>query len=254
MTQAMVCFVLFALALQRPSSFTGQLTISVAVSLTEAMEEMAKEYEAAGGDRVVFNFGGSNMLARQIVNGAPVDVFISADAMQMDVVERAQMVAPGTRIALLSNQLAIVARAERSEALTSAASLTAKTVRRIAVGDPEAVPAGVYAKQYLERVGLWGTLQAKLVPAANVRAALAAVENGSADAGIVYVTDVRAARGVRVATVISGPDAPAIVYPACVIAQSRRRDAAVRFLRFLQTPAAGVVFQRHGFQPLASSP
>jgi molybdate transport system substrate-binding protein len=254
MPQAVACFILLALAWQRPSPFSGPLTVSAAVSLTEAMEEVAKEYEASGADRVVFNFGGSNMLARQIVNGAPVDVFISADAWQMDVVERAQMVAPGTRVSLLSNQLAIVGRAERAEGLTSAASLAGAAVRRIAVGDPEAVPAGVYAKQYLERVGLWRTLQAKLLPAANVRAALAAVENGSADAGIVYVSDVRAARGVRVASVVSGPDAPSIVYPACVVAGSRRRDAGVSFLKFLQTPAASRVFQRHGFQPLASRP
>jgi molybdate transport system substrate-binding protein len=216
------------------------------------MRGIARAYEASGGSRVVFNFAGSNVLARQIVNGAPVDVFISADRAQMALVEKAGMVSPGTCIPLLGNQLAIVARRERSEAPDSVWALATAGVRRIAIGDPEAVPAGVYAKQYLERVGLWQMLQPKLLPSASGRAALAAVENGGADAGIVYVTDARASDAVRVTTVVTGPDAPAIVYPACVISSSRRKNGAGAFLKFLQTPEAGRIFTEYGFQPLAA--
>jgi molybdate transport system substrate-binding protein len=229
------------------------ITVSAAISLSEAMQAAATAYEASGGNRVVLNFAASNVLSRQIVNGARVDVFISADARQMALVEKAGLVAPRTLVQLLGNQLAIVSRKDRPDALDSPASLAAPGIRRIAIGDPEAVPAGVYARQYLERVGLWQALQPKLLPTASVRAALATVENGGADAGIVYVTDARAAEAVRVTMVITGPDAPAIVYPACVVSSSTRTEAAARFLTFLQTPAASRIFLQHGFLPLASS-
>lgn len=239
------------LALAAQSGSAQPITVSAAVSLTEAMQAIARAYETSGG-RVVFNFAGSNVLSRQIVNGAPVDVFISADGAQMAVVEKAGIVSPGTLIPLLGNQLAIVVRKERPQPLDSAAALAAAGVRRIAIGNPEAVPAGVYAKQYLERTGLWQVLQPKLLPSGSVRAALAAVETGAADAGIVYVTDARVSDAVRVATVITGPDAPSIVYPACVVSSSKRKEAAAAFVTFLQTPAASRIFREHGFQPLAA--
>jgi molybdate transport system substrate-binding protein len=229
------------------------ITVSAAVSLTEVMQAIAAAYEASGGHRVVLNYAGSNVLARQIINGAPVDVFISADAAQMALVEKAGMVSPGTLSPLVGNQLAIVVRKERAEAPGSAAGLTAASVRRIAIGDPEAVPAGVYARQYLERIGLWQAVQTKLLPSAGVRAALAAVENGAADAGIVYVTDARASAAVRVATVIAGPDAPSIIYPVCVVTSSKRKASGAAFVKFLQTPDASRIFRQHGFEPLAAS-
>ena len=241
-----------ALALAAQGDSTAPLTVSAAISLTEVLEEIAKEYRAAGGGPVVFNFGGSNTLARQIIHGAPVDVFISADSAQMRVVENGGMIVPGTIVPLLGNQLAVVVRKDRAGDVASVAALAAPSVRRVAIGDPEAVPAGVYAKQYLERAGLWQTLQPKLVPAGSVRGALTAVENRAADAAIVYVTDARASRDVRVVTVVTGPDAPLIVYPAAVVGSSRRRDQAMLFLKFLQTPRARAIFEQHGFQPLAS--
>jgi molybdate transport system substrate-binding protein len=251
MLRALVYFAAVVLTVQGRSG--DPITVSAAVSLTEAMQEIGTAFETSTGQRVIFNFGGSNVLARQIVNGAPVDVFISADTAQMDLVERARLAVVGSRAAITSNRLAIVVRRDRASPPTSAAALADASVRRIAIGDPEAVPAGVYARQYLERVGVWERLQRKLLPSANVRAALAAVENGSADAGIVYVTDVRAARELTVSLTISGPDAPRIAYPACVVASSRRAEAASRFLQFLQAPAAAEIFRRHGFQPLNSA-
>jgi molybdate transport system substrate-binding protein len=225
------------------------ITVSAAVSLTEALEEIARLYESSGG-RIGLNFGASNVLSRQIVNGAPVDLFISADEAQMALVEKAGMVAAGSRVPLLHNQLAVVVRSDRSRPIASVAALATDAVKRIAIGDPEAVPAGVYAKIYLERVGLFSKLQPKLLPFASARAALSAVESGGADAGLVYVTDARASKRVRVATIITGPDAPDIVYPACVIQSSARRDAAGAFLKFLQTAEASRVFERYGFQPV----
>jgi len=225
------------------------ITVSAAVSLTESLQEIVKRYEPSGG-RVGLNLAASNVLSRQIVNGAPVDVFISADEAQMAVVEKASLVAAGSRVALLHNLLAIVVRADRSAPLASAAALASDGVTRIAIGDPEAVPAGVYAKSYLERIGLFAKLQPKLLPSSSVRAALAAVESGGADAGLVYVTDARASKRVRVAAVISGPDAPDIVYPACIVQSSAKREAASAFLQYLQTADAAEIFERHGFLPI----
>jgi molybdate transport system substrate-binding protein len=241
------------LALAAQGESPAPLTISAAISLTEALEDAAKAYKAAGGGRIVFNFGGSNVLARQIVNGAPVDLFISADAAQMRVVENAGMISPGTVVPLLSNELAVIVRKDRSVPPSSVAALTGPGVRRVAIGDPQAVPAGVYARQYLERAGLWQALEPKLLPSASVRAALTAVESGGADAAIVYVTDARLSPNVRLVAVVTGPNAPLIVYPAGVVASSRRGDAALSFLKFLQTPVARGIFKQYGFQPLASA-
>jgi molybdate transport system substrate-binding protein len=229
------------------------LTVSAAVSLTDVMDAIGRAYAAAGGDRVTFNFGASNILARQIVNGAPVDVFISADEAQMDVVAQAAMVEAGSRLPIVQNQLAIVVRSDWKGQLTDASALAGSEIRRIAVGDPMAVPAGVYAKQYLERVGLWSSLQPKLLPAASVRGALVAVESGAADAGIVYTTDAQRSRGVRLAFAISGPDAPRIVYPACTVRTSGRKAAARKFLTFLTSQDAGRIFRDNGFRPAADS-
>ncbi len=227
------------------------LTVSAAVSLTEALEEAATAYRAAGGTPVVFNFGGSNTLARQIVNGAPADVFISADEMQMDVVDKAGLVAAGTRAPIVANRLVLVV--DSRSPVKAVTDLGAAEVRRIAIGDPAAVPAGVYARQYLERIGQWGRLEQKVVPVGNVRAALTAVQNGSADAALVYATDARTAPALRIVATIIGPDAPRIVYPASVVKTTRQPAAAARFLEFLRTPPARAIFERHGFAPVTDA-
>jgi len=228
------------------------ITVSAAVSMTEALEAVGAAYRAAGGGPVVFNFAGSNVLARQIVNGAPVDVFVSADEAQMDVVEKAGMVAPGTRMPVAGNRLVLVA--DPRSAVKSVGDLAAATVRRIAVGDPAAVPAGVYTRQYLERSGQWARLEPKLVPSANVRAALTAVQNGSADAAFVYATDARLAPRLTVVTTITGAGAPNIVYPACVVKATRQPAAAARFLQFLGSAEARAILETHGFQAVSDAP
>jgi molybdate transport system substrate-binding protein len=233
-------------------SSPAAITVSAAVSLTEALEEVAAAFGAAGGARVVFNSGGSNVLARQIVNGAPVDVFVSADDMQMDVVEKAGLVAEGTRVPIVANRLVLVVDA--GSAVTSVADLGAATVRRIAIGDPAAVPAGVYARQYLERIGQWAGLESKMVPSANVRAALTAVQNGSADAAFVYATDARLAPQLRVVTTATGPSAPRIVYPGCVVKTARQPAAAAQFLHFLRSASGRVILEKHGFSPVTDAP
>ena len=227
----------------------GHLTVSAAASLTDALEEIASAYAAQGGPSVRFNFAGSNVLARQVASGAPVDLFISADEAQMDVAQRSGAIDEATRVDLLGNRLAVVTAI--GTPLLTPSDLDGPRIHRLAVGDPAAVPAGVYARQYLERIGLWNRLVPALVPVGNVRAALSAVENGSADAAIVYETDAAISRRVNVAFTVTGPDAPRIVYPAAVVKRSPRRAEAVRFLAYLRSEPATATFQRFKFEPLA---
>jgi molybdate transport system substrate-binding protein len=224
------------------------LLVSAAISLTDALTESAAAYRAGGGGEVRFNFAGSNVLARQIVNGAPADLFISADAAQMALA--ASRNAVDAAVPLLHNRLAVVTPSGQAVRVPDLQGLL--RLRRIAVGDPDAVPAGVYAREYLQRRGLWASLQPRLLPLANVRAALNAVESGGADAGIVYESDAAASPRVDLAVLIDGPDAPVITYPAALVTRSTNKGAAARFLRYLQGPEAGSIFRRYRFRPAAS--
>ena len=190
------------------SAPSGPITVAAAVSLTEVLDEIARAYAAAGGGLVRFNLAGSNVLARQIVNSAPADVFISADETQMDVVEKAGAVLAGSRVDLVANQLAVVATPDRVELVRREFARAPAEIRRLAIGDPAAVPAGVYARRYLEQRGLWAAYEPRVVPTTNVRSALTAVETGSVDAAIVYLTDLAAARTAVLAFTVPTADGP----------------------------------------------
>ena len=230
------------------------VTVSAAVSLTDTLTAIATDYANAGRGSVRFNFGASNVLARQIVSGAPVDLFISADGEQMDVVAQAGLLVAGTRSDLLSNQLAVVVPNDRPRTFRSIRDITDPAFKRIALGEPAAVPAGVYARQYLEKEGLWNAIAARVVPAGSVRAALAAVESGAADAAIVYRTDARVALRATVAWVVPTAAGPHIVYPVAVIRTTSALDEARRFLDFLRGAAATRAFQRAGFSVIPVPP
>jgi molybdate transport system substrate-binding protein len=223
------------------------ITVSAAVSLTDALSAIAEEYGREGRGSVRFNFAASNVLARQIVAGAPVDLFISADEAQMDAVAAAQLLTEGSRVDLLRNQLAIVVPSDRPRRLTGPRDLTNAAFRRIAIGDPAAVPAGVYAKTWLEKEGLWEALEPRMVPSGSVRAALAAVESGAADAAIVYRTDARVALKATVAYVVAADRGPRIVYPAALVRGSAAQAEARRFLDYLRGGNAARTFERFGF-------
>jgi len=222
-----------------------QVVVSAAVSLTEVLQQLAPMYQARTGERVVLNLGSSNTLARQISFGAGVDIFISADEAQMNAV--AARIDPASRVELLSNQLAIAVPDDRPRAMTSARGLLDPAIRRVAIGDPAAVPAGVYAKQYLQMLGIWSELTTKIVPSGSVRLALAAVESGAADAAIVYRTDVATATHAREAFVVPASEGPRIVYPAALVRSGSNPDGARRLLAFLRSPEATAVFTRAGF-------
>ena len=228
-----------------------EVTVFAAVSLTEALRQVGKLYEARSGDTVVFNFGASSDLARQIQEGAPADVFFSADTAQMETLERAGLVRAGSRVDVLSNVLVAIVPADSKADVRGVSDLV--RLGRIALADPQAVPAGVYARTYLESVGLWERIKDHVIPTLNVRAALAAVESGNADAGFVYRTDVSASIRARIAFEVPPGGGPRIVYPLAPIASSRKAGAA-GFARFLVSPEALQVYTKHGFLVIALPP
>ena len=241
--------VILILTLLASGVFAETLTVSAAASLTDAAEEIATSYEKATGVKVALNLGASNQLARQIEEGAPVDLFLSADEASVDRLERKGLLAAGSRRSILSNTLVIVVEKGSRLAVDSPRALASGSVRSLALAEPGSVPAGIYARQYLEALGLWESVRPKVIPTENVRAALAAVESGNADAAIVYRTDAGISRKIRVAYEVPPGSGPPISYGAAIIRESRQASAARRFLSYLESPAASAVFRRHGFRP-----
>jgi molybdate transport system substrate-binding protein len=232
------------LLIASPMVRAEEILVFAASSLTNALQETAADWEKASDDEIVFNLGASNDLARQIKAGAPADVFFSADKAQMDGLEKEGLVRAADRVDLLSNTLVVVVPTASSARMREPADLGA--FKTLALADPQAVPAGVYARTWLESRGLWGRLQARVVPALNVRAALAAVESENVEAGIVYKTDAALSKRVRVAFEVPRAEGPAIVYPVAPMAASSKAATAA-FVKHLRSPAAREVFTRHGF-------
>jgi molybdate transport system substrate-binding protein len=240
---------LVLLAAALPARAAEPLTVFAAASLATALDEAAERYEAETGERVALAYAGSSALARQIDQGAPADVFLSANPGWMDWLEERGRVAPDTRRDLLRNRLVLAAHGEAAPVDLSRLDIKALLGdRRLAVALTGAVPAGLYAKAALSSLGLWKEARPRLAEADNVRAALALVARGEAPYGIVYATDAAAEPAVSVAAVFPEATHPPIVYPAAVVAEGDRTRAA-RFLAWLAGPEAGAVFARHGFAP-----
>lgn len=228
-------------------SRAAELTIFAAASLSDALKEIASKYEPASGDKLTFNFAASSVLARQIKEGAPADVFFSADEAKMNDLAKAGLIVPTTRRSLLSNSLVIVVPAASDRKIDSARDLAGDRVKRLALAEPQTVPAGIYARSYLQKLGLWDAIAAKVIPTENVRACLAAVESANVDAGIVYKTDALISKKVQVAVEIPAAEGPAISYPLALIKGSKQPDAAASFLAYLASPDVKSVFAKYGF-------
>jgi molybdate transport system substrate-binding protein len=237
-------WIVVALLVLAAPAAAEEVALYAASSLTECLKELSQGFEKSTGHTVVFNLGGSNDLARQIKAGAPADVFFSADKAQMDGLEAAGLVRARDRVNVLSNVLVVVAPAASTARLRGPRDL--QTVRRLALADPQAVPAGVYARTWLESIGLWDELEDKVVPTLNVRAALSAVESENADAGIVYRTDAGISKRVKVAFEVPRDQGPAIVYPLAPIAGSKK-PATAELVRYLTSAAARELYGRYGF-------
>lgn len=228
---------------------TGPVVLAAA-SLQETLTEAANAWAGRRHAKPVLSFASSSALARQIEAGAPADLFISADEEWMDYVAKKGLVQPGTRASFLSNRLVLIAPADsRARPIVIGRNFPLARLLgngRLAMADPNAVPAGKYGKAALSNLGIWGAVSQRVASAENVRAAMALVERGEAPYGIVYATDARASRGVKVVGTFPADTHAPITYPIARLKTSSNRDAEV-FRRFLLSPAGKAIFARRGF-------
>jgi len=228
----------------------GKITVFAAASLTNAMQDIAKEYKKEKNVEVVSSFASSSTLARQIEAGAPADLFISADQKWMDYAVDKKAIDTSSRETLLGNSLVAVApKASKLDKVT----IDAKTDwtrlldgGRLAVGDPDHVPAGIYAKEALQKLGAWETLSPKLAPAEDVRGALALVERNEAPLGIVYGSDAVASKGVKVVGTFPEDSHKKVEYPLAII-DGHKNATVSAFYDYLKGPQASAIFKRYGF-------
>ncbi len=234
-----------------------ELVVYAATSTRDALQALEAPYEREHGVDLVFNFGASGDLSSQILAAAKADVFLSADEQEMDRVEAADLLAAGTRRPLLSNQLVVIEPADGPSPFRAPfdpAQLAEPGIARLSLGNVETVPAGRYAKAWLERVGIWKDVARRVLPGIDVRAALAAVESGGAQAGIVYRTDAARSRRVRVVYAVPAEQGPRISYPVAALAGRPAERKARALALFLASPAAGAAFDAAGFVFLPSAP
>ena len=239
------------LAVSGASARAAKVTVFAAASVKEALDAAAKRFETDTGTRVVVSYAASNALAKQIESGAPADLFISADLDWMDYVEQRKLVVPGSRTNLLRNTLVLIAPAASAGTLKIGPGFglgAALGGGKLAMANPDSVPAGKYAKAALEALNVWSQVQPQVVRAENVRAALALVARGEAAFGIVYRTDAVAEKGVRIVDTFPESSHPPIVYPAARIA-GRDTPGPRALLDFLRSAAARPTWEKYGFMP-----
>jgi molybdate transport system substrate-binding protein len=230
------------------ATLADTIRVGVAVSLKDAITEIARKYESQSGDRVEFAFGSSGQIMAQIKSGAAIDALISAAAKQVDELDAAGLIEPETRRIVTGNTLLLIVPRESKAPIDSFESLGRAPVKRLAVGEPKTVPAGQYAVQVLEKLKLMDALKDKLIYGTNARQVLDYVERGEVTAGIVYATDAKqAGESVRVAAAAPRGSHEPIVYPAVVARKSRNAAAARRFLEHLGTAEAQKILAAHGF-------
>lgn len=228
----------------------GKITVFAAASLTNAMQDIAQAYKKANRVEVVSSFASSSTLARQIEAGAPADLFISADQKWMDYAVDKKSIDKATRTTLLGNSLVVVApkASDRSDITINAKTDWASLLQggRLAVGDPDHVPAGIYAKEALQKLGAWETLSPKLAPAEDVRGALALVERNEAPLGIVYGSDAVASKGVKVVGTFPEDSHKKVEYPLAIV-DGHKNATVTAFYDYLKGPEASAIFKRYGF-------
>lgn len=226
------------------------VTVFAAASTTNAVSDLAKAYEAKTGVKIITSFAAASTLAKQIENGAPADLFISADLTWMDHLVDKKQIDVATRVDLLGNSLVVIAPAGKAFTFTVEKDFAAQTAfaGRMAMGDPTNVPVGIYAKEAFTNLGWWTWLEQRLAPTADVRAALRLVESGEVDCGVVYATDAKTSKKVEVIATVPGALHKPARYPFA--ATSNASPAARAFLGFLTGPAARPVYESYGFTVL----
>lgn len=224
-----------------------EIVVSAAASLSDVLKEIGQSYQSQSKHKVLLTLGPSNFLARQIEEGAPADIFFSADLAQMDILEKNGRLEPGTRRNLLSNQLVMIVPADSKIPLTMPEDLLRSVVKKIALADPAAVPVGVYTSKYLTEEGLWDKVKPKVVPVLDVRATLASVEAGNVEVGFVYKTDAAISRKVKIVFEVPIQKGPRIIYPVALVKDSKKKEAARDFMNFVLSSTGKQTFRKYGF-------
>lgn len=228
-----------------------EITISAAVSLGNALMEIKTQYEKTNKQiSLLYNLGGSGALKQQIIQGAPADIFIAASKDQIDELSKKGLIAEQKQKDLLSNQIVLITNKKNPAPLNSFQDLTNIGVNKIAIGTPATVPAGMYAKQTMQKLGIWDKLQSKIIQTKDVRQVLTYVETKSVDAGIVYMTDLKVSEKVKVVAVAEENSHDQIIYSAAIIKTSENKKEVSLFYDYLQTPTARAIFEKYGFKVL----
>ncbi|MFH1153865.1 MAG: molybdate ABC transporter substrate-binding protein [Pseudomonadota bacterium] len=250
--------VILVMAGMEPNSFTcskamaaSELVVFAAASTTNAITEIGELYAAGDMGKIIPSFASSSTLAKQIDSGAPADVFLSANGKWMDFLQERNRIDTGSRIDILGNQIVLIAPADTTLAQVDVrpgfdlAGLLGKD-GRLAMGDPDHVPAGIYGKAALSNLGVWEQITNRTAPMKDVRAALVLVERAEAPLGVVYATDAAISKKVRVMGIFPGDSHPAIVYPIAAVAGGNMAEAR-QFISFLKSPQAVSIFKKYGF-------
>lgn len=227
-----------------------EITISAAASLTEVLSELELLYEEEKNQDInlLFNFGGSGSLQQQILQGAPVDLYFSAAEDKYDQLLERGMIDANYSSDLITNELVLITPTGASSKMKDFSDLVSDEISRIAIGTPETVPAGQYAKQAIENMGIWDKLSGKIIPTKDVRQVLSYVETNNVDAGIVYKTDALVSKKVKMIATVDSSLHDSIVYPVGVISNSKQKDEAIDFFHYLQTESAIAIFKKFGFE------
>lgn len=236
----------FGTALSAPDT----VTVFAATSTTNAVTEIGDIFSKRNQERLLPSFASSSTLAKQIENGAPADIYISANVKWMNYLEEKQIIETGTRIDLLSNRIVLIVPADSSVSRVRIVPefdlLKLIGDSRLSMGDPDHVPAGIYGRQALESLGVWAPIEKRVARSKDVRAALTLVERGEATVGLVYATDAAITGKVKVVGTFPQTSHSPIIYPAAVVA-GKRSPATDRFMALLRSPEAGAVFEKFGF-------
>ncbi|HYA47312.1 MAG TPA: molybdate ABC transporter substrate-binding protein [Burkholderiales bacterium] len=243
-----VVFSLLFSAVSSGANAEGMIVLAAA-SLKDALDEAVRTFDANTGQNTKVSYGASSALARQIERGAPADLFLSADVEWMDYLAGRKLIRTETRVDLLTNRLVLISPAASNVTMQIAPGFPLAAALgngRLAMADPDYVPAGKYGRAALQSMGVWTSVSTKIAPSEDVRAALRLVARGETPLGIVYRTDALAERKVRIVAEFPATSHPLIVYPAAVTAVSKSA-AASRLLDFLRSPAARAIWIRHGF-------
>ncbi|AKN31857.1 molybdenum ABC transporter substrate-binding protein [Clostridium carboxidivorans P7] len=223
------------------------ITISAAASLKESLTEIQPKFEKDNNVKLTFNFGASGTLQKQIEQGAPADVFISAGKQQMDNLEKENLIDKSSRKNLLNNKLVLIVAKDYKDKIKSTSDLV-NINSKLAMGEPTVVPAGQYGKESLEKLNIMDKVQSKIVYAKDVKQVVQYVENGEAAAGIVYKSDATVLKNSTIAETISESSHKPIVYPEAIVTASKEKETAKKFLDYLTTDSSKEIFKKYGFE------